>query len=89
MKTGFRKKKTIFFLTKPLLNSPENKRHAQVTTEEIDTVWSTSFVLVITGLCASSRVMHQASVFLKPQGNSFSPCSHSGEAVKPTGSREF
>ena len=73
----FQKEKKFFFLTKPLLNSPKNKRHAQVTTEEIDTVWSTSFVLVITGLCASSGVMHQASVFLQPQGNSLSPCSHS------------
>lgn len=83
-------RKKQFFLTKPLLNSPEKKRHAQVTTEEIDTVWSTSFVLVITGLCVSSRVMHQASVFLKPQGQFvFTLLTLSGEAVKPTGSREF
>ena len=104
MKTSFRKKNKI--LKKPLLNSPINKRHPQVIRTWIQFgvlhsfffffFWSTSFLLVITGICFSSRAMQEVSVFLKLLGNLFSLCSHLSveavtqiKAVEPIGSREF
>lgn len=73
MKTRVRKKKNYKRDTSPHFS--QNKSHPQVTTEEGDRVWKTSF-LASTGLCASSRVLHEASVFLQLLGQFVSLCSH-------------